>query len=161
MSNLRLFASPVGGTFPILWSNARKPDAGAAAQSRECIAIVTIGAGVGGGGMTRDQMIDRERVFDCEQTDPCLLSPLHDVGPRAYNATVTECDRQIGARMTFAVGTIGVASGIAFCKSQTSAGIRDRTALRELRSGYKVAGVPPRAFDHPPTRTAPRCENSA
>src|SRR4029450_8050544 len=73
------------------------------------------------------------------QVYPCLLSPLLDVGPRAYNATVTECDGQIGARITFAVGTIGVVSGIAFCKSQTSAGIRDRTALRELRSGYKVA----------------------
>src|SRR5262245_13536234 len=34
----------------------------------ERIAIVTIGAGVGGRGMTRDQLIDRKRVLDCAQT---------------------------------------------------------------------------------------------
>src|SRR5262245_51808529 len=34
----------------------------------EHIAIVTIGAGVGGRGVTGDQMIDRKRVLDCAQT---------------------------------------------------------------------------------------------
>ena len=44
------------------------------AVGNECLAIVTVGPGVGGGRMTCDQMIDRELVFDRAQRSSSVIA---------------------------------------------------------------------------------------
>src|SRR5262245_47937554 len=115
----------------------------------ERIAIVTIGSGVGGRGMTGDQMIDRKRVLESAQTVFQRVTCTHvcwlrwsmlvrePTTRRSPNATARSKRESLVQSVPLVV-----ASRIAFCKSQTSAGIRDRTAYRSFVAVTKLPELP-------------------
>src|SRR5262245_38957373 len=133
----------------------------------ERIAIVTIGSGVGGRGMTGDQMIDRKRVLDCAQTVFQRVTCTHVCCLR-WSMLVREPQRD-GHRMR-PPGR----SASHFCSRYLWSWLAgshsaNRKHLQEFviepLTGASLRSQScrscPRACDHLPTRHRLRCENSA